>query len=101
MEKREREPIGQFVKQTDFMAKLRAVLEDVEQGQGFGVFEGLQVRGNCAVSLSFDGVSVRLAAIDENKFPDKMPMRPPTAGKIRSVEIRIVKNVLPRIAMIY
>ena len=75
MEKRESEPIGQFVKRTDFMAKLRAALEDIEQGQGFGVFEGLQVRGNCAVSLSFDGVSVRLAAIDENKFPTRCHLR--------------------------
>ena len=73
MEKRKREPIGQFVKRNDFMAKLKAALEDIEQGQSFGVFEGLQVRGNCAVTLSFDGVSVRLAAMDENKFPDKMP----------------------------
>jgi hypothetical protein len=64
MEKRESEPIGQFVKRTDFMAKLRAALEDIEQGQGFGVFEGLQVRGNCVVTLSFDGVSVRVAAVN-------------------------------------
>ncbi len=58
------EPITQFVKRTDFMAKLRAALEDVEQGQAFGIFEGLQRRGNCALTLSFDGVSVRLAPFD-------------------------------------
>ena len=62
MEKREREPIAQFVKRTDFMSKFRAALEDVEQGQCFDVFEGLQFRGNCSLTLSFDGVTVRLAS---------------------------------------
>ncbi len=63
MEKR-REAIGQFCQRTDFMAKLRATLEDIENGQAFNVFEGLQVRGNCAVSISFDGNVARIAAVD-------------------------------------
>ena len=86
MEKRTFEPIGQFVKRTDFMAKLRAALEDIEQGQGFGVFEGLQVRGNCAVAMSFDGVSVRVAAVNvrpEVRAKTEAPIqKPETIEKI-------------------
>ena len=37
------------------MSKLKAALENVEQGRGFGVFEGLQKKGACTVAITFDG----------------------------------------------
>ena len=60
MEKRE--TIGQFCKRTDFVAKLRARLEDIENGQDFGAFEGLQADGVAGVIVVFDGNTIRLGS---------------------------------------
>ncbi len=58
----ERKPsIAAFVKRTDFMNKLRAKLEDLENGQDLGAFDGLQTEGVAGVLVSFDGNTVNLA----------------------------------------
>jgi hypothetical protein len=74
MEKRE--PIGQFCKRTDFMAKLRAALEDVENGQGFEVFEGLQTYECCVVCMTFNGEVVRLTPIEARPVFKAQPVVP-------------------------
>lgn len=62
---RRNQTIEQFVRDTDFMSKLKAALENVEQGRNFGVFEGLQKKGACTVAITFDGKdSLYLAALD-------------------------------------
>ncbi len=60
MEKRE--TIAQFCKRTDFIAKFRARLEDIENGQDFGAFEGLQTDGVAGVLVFFDCNTVRLGS---------------------------------------
>lgn len=62
MEQSKRKTVESFIKHTDFMPKLRAALETVEQSNGFAVFEGLQTKGTCIVAITFDGKTVRLAA---------------------------------------
>ncbi len=62
---RTKQTIEDFVKGTDFLPKLRAVLENIEQGKGFSVFEGLQKKGTCTIAINFDGAdSLSLSAVD-------------------------------------
>jgi DNA-binding IclR family transcriptional regulator len=62
---RRKQTIEEFVKGTDFMPKLRAALENIEQGKGYAVFEGLQKKGTCTVAITFDGRdSLSLAAVN-------------------------------------
>ena len=62
---RRKQTIEEFVKGTDFMAKLRAALENIEQGRGYAVFEGLQKKGTCTIAVTFDGGdALSLAAVD-------------------------------------
>jgi hypothetical protein len=61
---RRKQTIEEFVKGTDFMPKLRAAIENVEQGKAFAIFEGLQKKGTCTVAVTFNGETVQLAAVD-------------------------------------
>lgn len=63
MEKGKRsQGISDFCRKTDFVAKLKATLENIQEGNGHAVFEGLQ-SGQCTVSIKFDGTTVSLANI--------------------------------------
>lgn len=75
------ERIDVFLKRTDFMVKLRAELENIEQGNAFYVFEGLQTRGFCGVMISFDGEKAFILPVDarpalqvETKIRQKAPV---------------------------
>jgi len=62
---RRKQTIEEFIKGTDFMPKFRAVLENVEQGNAYALFEGLQKKGTCTIAITYDGKdTVSLAAVD-------------------------------------
>lgn len=54
-----------FFLQNDLGTKIRAALEQVIVGQGFGVFKGLE-NGMCVVKISYDGVNIVL----QNMMPN-------------------------------
>ena len=62
MERKTSETIESFVKHNDVMAKLRAALETIEQGQSYKVFEGLQRDGACCVFIIYEGENVTFRA---------------------------------------
>ncbi len=88
---RRKQTIEEFVKGTDFMPKLRAAIENVEQGRAFAIFEGLQKKGTCTVAITFDGEAVQLAAVDasnvrpevraKQEAPKNSENKPEKAGK--------------------
>ncbi len=74
------------------MPKLRAALENIEQGKGYAVFEGLQKKGICTIAITFDGKdSLSLAAVNvstvrpevraKTEAPKKPEDKPAKGGK--------------------
>jgi len=88
---RRKQSIEEFVKDTDFMPKLRAAIETVEQGRSYSIFEGLQKKGTCTLAVTYDGVVVRLEAVDvsavrpevraKQETPKKPESKPAKGGK--------------------
>jgi hypothetical protein len=70
MERKPFEQIESFIKRTDFMRKLRAALETIEQSNGYKVFNGLQEGGSCGVCMHFDGEIVTLHGLEPECKPD-------------------------------
>jgi hypothetical protein len=52
--------ITEFVRKNDFIPKLYAAIEHLDQGKAHGVFEGLQEGKSAVVEISYDGVNVHL-----------------------------------------
>lgn len=57
-------PIGVWLKERDFQTKLNAALEQIFTGQGWAIFEGLQVTGEVNLKLFFDGAAVSLHKLE-------------------------------------
>ncbi len=82
---RRNQTIEQFVRDTDFMAKLKAALENIEQGRGFAVFEGLQKKGTCTIAITFDGKdSLYVAALDLSSVRPEVRVKQETPKNIES-----------------
>jgi hypothetical protein len=90
---RRNQTIEQFVRDTDFMAKLKAALENIEQGRGFAVFEGLQKKGTCNIAITFDGKdSLYVAALDLSSVKPEVRIKQETPKNIESKPERSAKK---------
>lgn len=90
---RRNQTIDEFVKGTDFMVKLRAALENIEQGRGFVVFEGLQKKGTCTVAITFDGGdAISLAAVDASNVRPEVRVKQETPRNQEKKPERVTKK---------
>jgi hypothetical protein len=82
MERKPLESVEQFIKRTDFMPKLRAALETIEQSEMYNVFERLQ-RGSCLVQITFNGETVEINSAEVIVPSELKPSLPEVNVEIR------------------
>ncbi len=78
--------IREFMVGNDIIPKIRAALEEIAVGQGYGVFDGLQ-NGECMVVLNYDGVNIHLRRFErltpqELKIEDKITAPGPASEDV-------------------
>ncbi len=89
---RRNQTIEEFVRGTDFMPKLRAAIENIEQGRAFGIFEGLQKKGVCTLAVTFDGETVSLAAVDASDVRPEVRAKQEAPRKQENTILRVDKK---------
>lgn len=89
---RRKQTIEEFVKGTDFMPKLRAAVENIEQGRAFGIFEGLQKKGACTLAVTFSGETVSLAAVDASDVRPEVRAKQEVPRKQENKILRVDKK---------